>query len=515
VADVSGLAIIDITNPAAPFQAVYYRTLGPARGVHVSGNYAYVADHWAGLRIIDISNPAAPFEAGYYVTPDWAYGVYVSGSYAYVADHLAGLRIIDVGNPAAPFEAGYYETPNYAYGVYVSGNYAYVADCWAGLRIIDVSNPAAPFEAGYYDTEYSAHGVYISGNYAYVADNQGGLFILRFTGFSDFALDSDGWTTGGAPLVFSTPEFTWEPGYLKMTSQTNTNTFGYWQSPPRTVPADADYLYRTRFRVLTDITEKSVVPQIRLRANSSNLQQYDVLSIESAGDGSASPSTTGTDYDLYFAPPANDADALLAFELLNFNPDDAAVAELALDSVSIDRFALDSFSTRTIVRDYTFDATTDGWTTGGAPTVFSPPEYRYSDGALELRAQTNTNTFGFWVSNPADITIEPDKLYHAIFEVRTDVTNRALVPEMRLRFNARNFQASQTFGMTSMGDGANSPSTTNAVYDRLYFLPPASCVGQNMIVSFDILNFNPEDAAQASLFLDRATIEAFPLPSRP
>jgi hypothetical protein len=86
---------------------------------------------------------------------------------------------------------------------------------------------------------------------------------------------------------------------------------------------------------------------------------------------------------------------------------------------------------------------------------------------------------------------------------------------MRLRFNARNFQASQTFGMTSMGDGANSPSTTNAVYDRLYFLPPASCVGQNMIVSFDILNFNPEDAAQASLFLDRATIEAFPLPSRP
>jgi hypothetical protein len=300
-----------------------------------------------------------------------------------------------------------------------------------------------------------------------------------------------------------------------MTSQTNTDTFGYWQSAPGAVPVDADYLYRARFRVQTDITEQSVVPQIRLRANSSNLQQYDVLSIESAGDGGASPSTTGTDYDLYFAPPANDSNALLAFDLVNFNPDDAAVAELALDSVTVDRFAHDSLSTPTIACDYTFDLSEDGWTTGGAPTVFSPPEYRYSDGALELRTQTNTNTFGSWVNNPTDIMIEADRLYRGIFEVRTDVTNPGLVPEMWLRFNAGNFQASQTLGITSIGDGGNSPGTTNTVYDRLYFLPPASCVGENLIVSFDILNFNPDDAAEASLFLDRATIESLPTPSAP
>jgi hypothetical protein len=168
-----------------------------------------------------------------------------------------------------------------------------------------------------------------------------------------------------------------------------------------------------------------------------------------------------------------------------------------------------------MVRNYTFDVTTDGWTTGGAPMAFSPPDYRHSGGALELRATTNTNTFGFWVNNPTDIMIEQDELYRGIFEVRTDVTNPALVPEMWLRFNAGNFQASETFGITSNGDGANSPGTTNTIYDRLYFLPPASCVGQNLIVSFDILNFNPDDAAEASLILDRATIEALPLPSTP
>jgi hypothetical protein len=331
----------------------------------------------------------------------------------------------------------------------------------------------------------------------------------------DFIPHEEGWTTGGAPVVYALPDFAWETDYLKTISQTNTNTFGYWQSPPNAIPADADYLYRARFTVSTDITDRTLVPQLRVRANSSNLQQYDVLLIESAGDAGASPGLLGKDYDLYFVPPANDSAATLAFDLLNFNPSDAPVAELALDTVIVERFALDSLSAATLVQDYTFDVSTDGWTTGGAPIAFSTPQYRYAGGALELRALTNTNTFGYWVNDPADITIEADRLYRGIFVVRTDVTNPALVPEMRLRFNAGNFQASQSFGITSAGDGANSPGTMNTPYDRLYFLPPANCIGESLIVSFDMLNFNPADAAEASFILDRATIETIPLPALP
>jgi len=328
----------------------------------------------------------------------------------------------------------------------------------------------------------------------------------------DFIPDTEDWTTGGAPVVFTAPDFTWEPDYLKMTSSTNTNTFGFWQSAQDAVPAEADYLYRARFRVSTDITDQSLVPQIRLRANSLNLQQYDVLSIESAGDGAASPAVSGTDYDLYFVPPANDTAAMLAFDLLNFNPFDAAVAELSLDTVAVDRFALASLSPATVVQDYDFELSQDGWTTGGAPIVFTSPQYIHSAGALELRATTNTNTFGFWGNHPADITIEAHKLYRGTFEIRTNVTNPALVPEMRLRFNTGNLQASHTFGISSAGDGANSPGITNTTYDRLYFLPPANCVGEDLLVSFDILNFNPGDVPTASLILDRAIIESLSPP---
>lgn len=330
----------------------------------------------------------------------------------------------------------------------------------------------------------------------------------------DFSADPEGWSSGGAPVVYTSPDSRWESGCPKMTSSTNTNTFGYWVSPQDAVPANENYLYRARFNVSTDITDRAAVPQIRLRANSSNFQQYDMLSIESAGQGDSSPATSGTDYDLYFVPPANETAAMLAFDLLNFNPFDAAVAELSLDTVTLERFELSSLSP-TVEKDYFFNLTTQGWTAGGAPLVFTPPEYIHAGDALELRATTNTNTFGYWVNDPADITIAANRLYRGTFWVCTDVTDPTAVPEMRLRFNAGNFQASQTFGITSVGDGANSPGTTYAMYDRLYFLPPAGCVGEALIVSFDMLNFNPNDAATASLFLGRATIETLSPPSSP
>jgi hypothetical protein len=41
---------------------------GNSRGVAVQGNYAYVANV-SGLKIVDISNPANPLEVGFYDSP--------------------------------------------------------------------------------------------------------------------------------------------------------------------------------------------------------------------------------------------------------------------------------------------------------------------------------------------------------------------------------------------------------------------------------------------------------------
>src|SRR5512139_5399 len=62
-----------------------------AKNVVLQGNYAYVASELSGLRVVDISNPAAPTEVGYCGTPGNARSVIVAGNYAYVADGYEGL----------------------------------------------------------------------------------------------------------------------------------------------------------------------------------------------------------------------------------------------------------------------------------------------------------------------------------------------------------------------------------------------------------------------------------------
>jgi hypothetical protein len=54
--------------------------------VQVVGNYAYIADGLSGLQIIDISNPTTPTLKVNYDTSGEAVGVQVVGNYAYVAN---------------------------------------------------------------------------------------------------------------------------------------------------------------------------------------------------------------------------------------------------------------------------------------------------------------------------------------------------------------------------------------------------------------------------------------------
>ena len=182
----SGLRIVNVANPAAPFEVGFYDTSGWAEGVAVVGDYAYVADAESGLRIVNVTNPVAPIEAGFYDTPDWAMNVAVVGGYAFIADDGSGLRIVDISNPAAPVEVGFYDTPWQANDVAVVGDYAFIADMGSGLWIVNVANPAIPVGVGFYDTSGNASSVAVAGDYAYVTESlvmqyYGGLRIVNIT----------------------------------------------------------------------------------------------------------------------------------------------------------------------------------------------------------------------------------------------------------------------------------------------------------------------------------------------
>ena len=174
----AGLAVIDISDPTNPGAPVYESTGGTAQGIYVSGDYAYMGVESSGLVVIDISDPTNPGSPVYVATTGISHGVYVSGDYAYVGVGNSGLAIIDISDPTSPGAPVYEDTAGLAYDVYVSGDYAYVGDGSTGLAIIDVSDPTNPGTPIYKDTTGSAHGVYVSGFYAYVGDYDSGLAVI-------------------------------------------------------------------------------------------------------------------------------------------------------------------------------------------------------------------------------------------------------------------------------------------------------------------------------------------------
>ncbi len=97
-----------------------------------------MAESVSGMRVVDISNPDNPTTVGGVNTPSNALAVAIAGTLAYVADYTAGLQVIDISNPAEPIIVGSYDTPGYAVNVFISGNRAYVADDSPGLLVLEV-----------------------------------------------------------------------------------------------------------------------------------------------------------------------------------------------------------------------------------------------------------------------------------------------------------------------------------------------------------------------------------------
>jgi hypothetical protein len=205
---VLSLEVIDISNPESPVSTGYAGTQGSPRDLHVSGSYAYVV--WessdatgshGGLKVIDISDPETPAIASSTSTGRGADGVYVSGGYACVVDGgYTGLQVIDVSNPESPVSAGSVDAP-YATKVFVSDSYAYIAGA-DDLQVIDISNPESPVLVGSVERPQGAQNVYVAEGYAYLAAYENGLQIIDITNPQSPAIAGSVDTPGKATDVY-------------------------------------------------------------------------------------------------------------------------------------------------------------------------------------------------------------------------------------------------------------------------------------------------------------------------
>jgi len=188
LADGRDLVVFDYSTPAAPNELgrLEMDFFGPY-GVALSGDLAYVAQHWDRLRIVDVADPANPVARGSLGESELATGqsVAVDGDRAYVGERLQGayfiprptpgpsptgpqppptaaptqppdggrLTVVDVSNPDSPRPIGSSEAFGYRplTAVRADGNLVWVIAWpdpgWNNIMVFDVSDPAHPVPA--------------------------------------------------------------------------------------------------------------------------------------------------------------------------------------------------------------------------------------------------------------------------------------------------------------------------------------------------------------------------------
>jgi hypothetical protein len=154
------LQIIDVTDPAHMFRVNgFYATNRPAGGGYgygppvvatdltLVGDLVYLANGLSGLQIVDVSEPSNPTGVGLYQTAAAAVNVTVKGTNATVLADITAY-LLDVSNPGTPRLIA--TTPTIPRISCVAFNGAtVVASCdFRGIELIDVSDPATPLTTG-------------------------------------------------------------------------------------------------------------------------------------------------------------------------------------------------------------------------------------------------------------------------------------------------------------------------------------------------------------------------------
>ncbi len=94
-----GVAVVDLTNPAAPSLVTVLNAAGAARAIESSGETLAVANGSNGISFVDVSTPSAPDVIGSHAVPGSAWDVALSRGAMYVASEVGLTSIANVAMP--------------------------------------------------------------------------------------------------------------------------------------------------------------------------------------------------------------------------------------------------------------------------------------------------------------------------------------------------------------------------------------------------------------------------------
>jgi hypothetical protein len=257
--DLTGIRIVDITDPANPVEDTLFEAAGTVHNITVEGNRAYLSksspgdpmyiiditdpsnvsilgtyfggssfihdvfakndtayvSHWGmGLRVVDVTNPALPLEIGAHnYSGSATHNAFLAGDYCYIEDEIVPggfMRVVDVANPASPFQADSFiysdsDPDGYAHNLFVQNDLLHISYADDGVVLVDVANPLSPTLVGFYDMLSYNWGVHPGPTHIYATDSHSGLWIFEFLGVG---VEEE---NGGSELPLRTPSLSYLP----------------------------------------------------------------------------------------------------------------------------------------------------------------------------------------------------------------------------------------------------------------------------------------------------------------
>jgi len=191
--------------------------------------------------------------------------------------------------------------------------------------------------------------------------------------------------------------------------------------------------------------------------------------------------------------------------------------DISLDSIYSGRFVICAQVSESIPFTYDFQYSEDGFTFVKDIDPFDSGIPGNGPGFLSI-AGNSDYTFSFWNNDPDEIPVVEGYLYRMRIPVSSDLYSQNNCPSFRLRVNSQNNQLIPKMRVISNREGYASPAVEKPKIYELYFIPPSSAIGapsdqDDLQLSFDLVNLDPNDEKVATLFFKGVQIDRIPLAS--
>lgn len=162
-----GIDVLDFADPANAERVARWADLD-GLFVRVQDDLAVVTQGYEGLAIVDVSEIAAPRVLGRFATESAIIDALVEGSTAFVSEYNDGIIVLDISDPTRPLRIASVDTGRGG-PMIKRGDLLYVADRSTGFHIVDVSEPSTPQMLGQALFEYGAGAIALVDDVAFVS----------------------------------------------------------------------------------------------------------------------------------------------------------------------------------------------------------------------------------------------------------------------------------------------------------------------------------------------------------